>query len=177
MAKEKVVGNYYSGIDRYGTKTQIDYLHSLVHQGKLFLYSVYDSDVDVSSPKYYLFKVASGYGLHVRGELKSTKSGVVQLYYNPTITNNGTEVTLMNYNANSDNTLNSKGYHDPTVGSDGTLAYTDIVGENQNRRLGGTSNPNIEFIFKSGTDYLIKFTVDEDNAKVTLNMDIYEEEL
>jgi len=175
MARLKVTGEYAGKIDKDGYLAKIGLLHNKVHEGKLFLYSHYDTNVDIADPKYYLFKTHANYAIHMTGIFKSSKSGLIEFFHTPTITDNGTQLISLNYNGESSNTFNGTTYYDPTITVDGSIIFTDLIGANEDKKLGGGANPEDEFVLKHGMNYIIKFTPDENDARVSMNISIYEE--
>ncbi len=98
--------------------------HQKVHDGnfyntsKLFENVADDSSVDV------LVKVGSNKKLHFTTVITVSGESFVYFYENPTISDNGTAMNIVNMNRGSSNTSDANIYYSPTVTSVGTSVTT-----------------------------------------------------
>jgi len=152
----------------------IDTIHHKVHEGDYYVLNDLDEDVDIEAPKKWLLKTPTDKEIHIKIVMEANNSGKVEFYENPTVTDNGTEVSIYNVNRNSGNTSSLNFYKDPTV-SGGTLIEVRLIGTDNNKtKIGGYANEGEEFILKKDEDYLIVFTPDNDGTKVLFNAGFYE---
>lgn len=119
----------------------------------------------------FLVKVDSDYNLHIDGTIISEAGTEFYIYEAPTTTANGTLVTPINTNRSSTNTLNSLLYGTPTVTSNGTLLRT-VLAPGTNQSAAFSEQPG--FIFKYGTDYLVRIVSRGNNNDIGINMFMYE---
>lgn len=173
------------GQDRFsGHPISISAEHSLVHDGKMFTFSEYDSDVDIASPKQVSITVGSK-PLHVTFSVSSAAPINISLKETVVIgtggsASAGTSVTGRNRNRGSTNTLLSTVNKDYVLGSSGQSAGTEIdadyiYGATQGAlKVGGASRPGIEWILKANTMYGLIITAIADNTAISWSIDAYE---
>jgi len=157
-------------------RTTIEIEHSKVHQGKFYFVTDYDTSVDTASPKYWHVKTPdSATRIHCVLAITTNLGAVIEMFENPTLTGNGTALTVNNADRNSANTSSCLFYYDPTASADGTLLQKDRTGTYQPvTRLGGHIRQATEFILKQNTSYLVKVTPDADDTEVSFNAEFYE---
>lgn len=150
--------------------------HHMVHKGKYFFVTDYDSDVDIATPKYWHIKSPnSTTRIHLVIMLTTDLAAVIEFFESPTTTDDGTQLTAYNADRNSTNTPTATFYYDPTVSADGTLLQKDRLGTDKPpSRLGGHIRNATEFILKQNTAYLVKISPESDNTKISLNIEFYE---
>lgn len=160
------------------TLASIDLAHYKVHEGEHYTVSDHDADVDIAGPKYWhIITPGSNIKLHAKIALLSDQAGLVEFFENPTVTNNGTILPSYNNDRNSIRATSGTFYYDPTVSSDGTRIDTSWIGAyNQKTRVGGDTRRQAELILKQNESYLLKFTPEADDAKVTMLTEYYEAE-
>ena len=135
----------------------------------------YDADVDIS--KYWHVKAPnSSNRIHMVFRVIGSKNGLLELFEDPTLSNDGIELTPFNNNRNSSNTTTVLVFKDPTVSSDGTLLVPEVIGTdtvNPTGRQGGVFNRHNEFLLRQGGSYLIKYTALTDNSRVSTLIAFY----
>jgi len=152
----------------------MDLAHHMVHEGDSFTLSDFDADVDVAGPKYWLIRVPANVEFHIKISIECDTGSLLEFFENPTITGDGTELTFYNNNRNSSNTTTMFASKDPTNSAEGTRLQSSRVGAGREKKLGGVGRTQFEWILKSGEEYLIKITVDSNDAEVTMTADGYE---
>lgn len=161
-----------------GYAVGITVVHHKIHESKHYICDDYDSDVDIASPKYWLINVPDGTYPHMFFRMISSLNGFGELFENPTITDNGTEIDSINNNRNSANASNLNIYRDPTVSSDGTRIMVAVFGSDATGFLTGSSGAGVqedkELILKTNEQYLIKFTALTDDCRVSMELSWYE---
>jgi len=159
-------------------EVQVDLIHSLVHDGKVFVVSDYDGDVDNADPKYWYILTAVGYYPHIQIAVSVSAAGIIELFEAGTETADGTEITPVNMNRNSASTASTKFFYDPTVTADGTLIDREYVpgGDRLQTRVGTQARTEAEWVFKAAaaTNYFLKFTPDADATKIAIEIEFYE---
>lgn len=89
--------------------------------------------------------------------ITSIPGSTLTILEDPTVSANGTSVTIINQNRNSTATPTLSVFVDPTTSS-GTSIYSEQTGSST---TGGSSAPErseLEFILKRNTKYIIKIT-------------------
>lgn len=162
----------------YGYLIQVPVEHHKIHEGSHYTTVDYDSDVDITGPKYWHIKAPDTTVVpHLVWRVKASLNGLVELFEAPTTTADGTALTSRNNDRNSSNTATTLFYYDPTVTGDGTRIDVDVIGSdgaNPAGADGGDMNRETEWLLKRNTSYLIKFTSGTDNCRVSLHMSHYE---
>lgn len=150
--------------------------HHMVHQEKMFTISDIDTEVDIAAPKYWLIRTPdSSTRAHVKIAVTADNPAVVELFENPTITADGTELTPVNNDFNSQIAPETDFFYDPAVTADGARKDVKYIGTyNVRIFLGGTTRQQAEFILKQNEEYLVKATVEVNDTQVTLGVEFYE---
>ncbi len=162
-------------VDSLGYLVAIEIEHHRVHEGNFYTVTDYDADVDNASPKYWHIIVPNtAVRVHIKIAIAVDAPGLIQVYENPTTTDNGTVIIAYNNDRNSANSATCAHYYDPTVSNDGTLLEAFRIGAGGKQKIGGDARQFAELILKQNEQYLIKFTPDGDNAEVTFNSQFYE---
>jgi hypothetical protein len=172
------VGSNYTGVADDETKAQaiIDIEHLKIHEGDHYTACNYDADVDAAK----IWRITSpdtSVRIHLKGRISSSLNGVVQLYKNPTLTGNGTSFNSYNNNGNSSNTTSVTFGYDATASNNGTLVYTQVIGTdgtNPNGSSGGFIEQGEEFILSQNEDYLLIYTPQSENQRVSVCFEYYE---
>ena len=113
--------------------------------------------------------------IHIKMEVGANGADLVEFFETPTLTGNGTALTPKNNDRNSANATTLLVYYDPTVTADGTRITADLIGTNNNKTIiGGSIRNGAEFILKRNTSYLVKFSPVADNTKATFKAEFYE---
>jgi len=154
----------------------IEFEHHMVHDGYSYSVSDHDSSVDIASPKYWhIITPNTAKRCHVKIAVISDHAALVEFFENPTTTANGTALAAYNNDRNSINATTMSFYYDPTVTADGTRLVVEYIGTyNPKTRIGGSSRAETEFILKQNEQYLVKVTPENDNTKVTVQIEFYE---
>jgi len=148
----------------------IDTAHEAVHDGVMFEASYIFVSVAGSANADILVIVGSKKELHVTFHIVSAGQGLIYLYESPTITANGTALTINDMNRVTKNTSDASAFYTPTVGATGTVLSQSIVeGGTGGNKIGGQVRWGTEWILKKSTEYLIRVT---NNTAQTQNMSI-----
>ena len=100
------------------------------------------------------------------GVLSSGGDALLEVFQGPTLTSDGTPLTLLQLNQLSTNTPKSLAFHTPTITDPGTRLFPLFIpGGSGGVAIGGTSSPFQRLIALPGTDYLIRGTNIAGNAK------------
>ena len=170
-------GTAVAGIDTVSSTLPVIQLeHYKVHKGKYFTVTEYDGDVDIVAPKvWHVSTPDNTLRAHVIFAISSDTAGLVELWEGPTITNSGTGLTPRNNDRTATDATSFKFWTGPTVTTSGILIQTDRIGTYKPQtRVGGNLRQYAEFILAQKQSYLLKFTTDADNGKVTFNGEYYE---
>jgi hypothetical protein len=162
-----------------GSTVIISYEHYEIHNNNHYTVSDYDNEVDTGTPKYWLFTTGADKYIHFRVRVVSSLNGLIEIFENPTITDNGTEITIYNNFRSSVNIPDMTAYYDPTVTDDGTRLYVEVMGSdgtNPNGSGGGIMQSADEFILKQNEEYLVKYTTDSNDNRVSICAEFYEGE-
>lgn len=159
-----------------GISPQISTEHYMIHSGYHYMLDDYDSDVDQVTPKYWhLVPPAEDTEVHIFFGGSAGNPGMFEIFVDPTLTDDGTELDAVNNYQESTNTAGLVVYRDPTVTNDGTRIAVGLVGGGQGiGRTGGVSARDEELILLEGGHYLVKFSPFQDDTKVTVNLHWYE---
>jgi len=164
-------------VDIDGADVSIDWMHHLVHHGKLFGLSLSATIGAAGSLKMHIKTPAATVAkpVHFDCVINCSKAGVVLFREGDTITG-GTGKTAFNYNRNSTRAFNSTLTQDSTVSAAGTVLKTFEIGTNAPPiRIGSEGEFREEFILKPSTTYTLQFTADGADTLVSLNADMYED--
>lgn len=82
----------------------------------------------------------------------------VEIIENPTVTSNGSELSLLNLNRDSDYTLEGSIYSGPSYDSDGKTIYNQYIPGGQKNFSGGAEGTLLPMIPKNNTPYIVKLT-------------------
>jgi hypothetical protein len=162
--KIDVLNNYFSGIERsQDAISVIDVSHKEVHEGYYYESYYYSESKNNNQYLDILYVVGSNLDFHV--VVTSTEmigKFTKQVFLNPTVSNNGTELKMYNNNLNfSENSCTMKLYHTPTVSNTGTECFapvTTLGGSSQPTRVLSSESMSAEKILKKGTKILVRIT-------------------
>jgi hypothetical protein len=107
---------------------------------------------------------------HLKGTVETEAECTIEFFETPTITSNGTAITVFNRNRNSSLVDFLSIFHTPTISVNGTRIFWKKLGSGI--KVGGMSERADEFILKNNTSYYLKITnnVSTDNyCNVELN--------
>lgn len=169
---QAIQGDEYSG-----AQAQIDIQHLMVHAGRYFSASDVDLLVAIASPKEWLFRMPDleDYEIHCQFAISSSAQCVVELFENPTVSADGSEITPVNHHRTSTYASRVEVYSDPTVTDDGDrLNVAGIGSTGGSVKIGGVARNNAEWDLIPGTLYLIRVTVAANDSVVSQNAEWYE---
>ena len=161
------------------TLVTIDFVHHEIHEGNHYTSSVYDTTVDIASPKYFRLTVPAAVYPHVIFAVSGDSGFVIQFYEDPTLDAVGSAVARINNNRSSVNTANVTVFEDSTTqapNNDGTLLWSGIAGSggNPTQSNSGQSGARQEFILSPSEDYLIKVTALANGTMINIQAEWYE---
>jgi len=175
MLSEGLFGNR---VDEFGTIVHQDWEHYLVHQGEMFSCADVDNDIDNASPKYWMILTPATAKAHIAISAGLSDAGLFEIYKAPTTSGNGSQLTCQNMKDWSTNMAVVQVFKDPTVSNDGTLVFISRLGGAGlgNSQVSGSVRDHTERLINVSSKYIIKLTPDGDTKKGLLNMEYYEEE-
>lgn len=163
------------------SKPTIDIAHHRIHEGNHFLVHKISTGINIASPKYFLIippPVQPGLlttEIHIIFEINTDIGGTLEFFENPTVTDNGILLSIINNNRRSSSTSLSQVFEDPIVTSDGTSLFGERGGTATNgASLGETRRNDEEFILNPSDTYILKFTPFADGANITVQLDWYD---
>lgn len=165
-------GTNVADVDYTKSLVVMDIAHHLVHDGKHFVFTNDDTEVDTTAPKYYGIETGTYNEYHAYLEINSSGAGLIEMFEDAQV--GGSSGFITGRNRNRKNT----GTTFLTVKADVTLA-SGTGNAIYSKRLGAAGAIRIneregELILKSAGTYAVVFTPDADNAKVSFLFDIYE---
>lgn len=143
--------------------TIYDDLESAIPSGA-FVVNDIDADVDIASPKYWRIKGSGSDVLSAVIKLTALTAGLLEIYKDPTLTADGTDLTPQAMDQNASVSPSSEFAYDATTSDDGDLVYTEQVPAS----YAGEALPKMKF--EKNTEYLVKFTSIADNNKANLRI-------
>ena len=174
------VGNY-AVKHSDGALATIAYAHYKIHKGVSYILSDYDSDVDDGdSVSWYMTTPVSATGyVHLVMELESSLNGTMAFYQNPTVTAFGTSRT--GYNSKLSTGITVEFLKDPTYSFNGAdRIFIEAIGsDGTNPAKGastGASQRVHELILSPETGYILIFTSETNNCRVSFDYDYYLED-
>ena len=141
-----------------GSLCVINILHHEIHKGNAYTVGALVTDVadDASADTLIIVGTKS---LHLVLRASATGSSYAYLYETPTITDNGTAVTIFNKDRTSSLVSTARTFHTPTVGAVGTALNSELFpGGEKNFAVGATGNERDEWILAPGKSYLLRIT-------------------
>lgn len=161
----------------HGYQVVISIEHHKIHDGDHYTSQDYDSEVDIGTPKYWLVVAPSAPNqCHLTAMVRSSKNGLVEIFGDSVVSDNGTPVDIYNNNTTSSNTPSTTFYVDPTVTSDGNRRCVNVMGTDSVSPAGdagGIGEREHEWIIQDNS-FLIKFTTLTNDNRVSLCIDFYE---
>jgi len=152
----------------------IENQHFAIHEGKHFYYRNVVTLANGESKLFAAIVNDSGIVPHTTVQANSSGEATIDIYENPTLTDNGTAATLRNRNRNKTDGADCVTLYDtPTASADGNLIEASRFGEG--RDTIGQSRSDNELILKENTSYLMRIT-NQTTATiyVSLLFDLYE---
>jgi len=156
--------------------SMIDNAHSELHDGHHFFVSDYATGINNAAPKNWYLNIPAGPVLmHFIPLFGCSAGGVWQLFEGPTITVNGTGLTIFNSNRNSSVASTALAYKDPTVTVDGTqlwAEYAGVAGAGP-LRAPGEGRATDEIDLQYSTKYVLRFTPDGNGITASMKLTWY----
>lgn len=167
-------------MDRLNYMTVLDLDHHRIHEGNLFTTVDFDAAVAIDTPKYWHFKAPDLPLIHFFYTVFAARSGTVEMFRNPTLGDDGTPIAIDNNNQNALLVPTLLAYTDPTVTDDGVLVGGQVIGSdapapNNKGGAGGDMVRSRERILKRRKSYLVKFTATQDDTRVSICVEHYEQ--
>lgn len=160
-----------------GAVSTIDYVHHAIHDSCHFCVTVYDSDVDIGTPKIVRITTPdTSIRCHLVAYISGDGGFLFEFYENPTLDDAGDALTILNNNRNSVNTATATAFEDTTTqapNNDGILLEAGYSG-GEKKKESGTLGFRDEFILKQDEDYLVKITAESDSTKIIIVLKWYE---
>lgn len=163
--------------DKYtGALAAIPIEHLMIHASRFFTAPDIDNDVDIASPKEWLFVTPNDDELevHMVFGIVSSAQCIVELFEAAETSADGTEVTPVNHHRTSEYESLVAVYADPTVTDAGDLIDVKGVGSTGGAvKIGGETRGE-EWDIKPNTKYLLRVTVGANDETVALSAGWYE---
>ena len=134
----------------------VEYSHHEAHEGKFFFVKDW-ADLDGAGTKAeFLFRVPAGVVPHAQWSIAGEAEFTMELFRGVTVSADGTPITPVNANGNSDNAAVVQAFSGPTVTDDGTKIWAGKIGSGRNATVG--RDTGYEYMGKLSTDYLFRIT-------------------
>ena len=148
-----------------------NYIREQTYTGNLFSLTARDGAVADGDTIYFLVNVDSGHNLHIAYKVASDSEATIEVFENPTITDNGTEISAFNKNRTYPDSYNSVFYSGPTFSDTGTSIFDDDILGAQAGRTITTSDGTFaagaeEWVFEAGKSYAMSFTNNSGTAAI-----------
>lgn len=154
-------------IDKEGRYVTERNIADLIRRGKMFrVFGQFNIDAETTK---FLFTTGTK-PVHIYGSVDAT----FNVYENPTVTDEGDEVTPLNKNRASALTCESTVYHNTVTSANGTLI--DPFQLSSAKKAGGDSHTEYKWVFAPETSYLFTATSAGANNDFILKVDFYEED-
>lgn len=160
----------------------IDISHQSIHQGNHFIVHRIATGINIANPKYFLIIPpplatipSNTIEVHLIFQVDSEPGGMLQFFEDPTVTNNGTVMTIINNNRRSITISLTQVYENTTVSNEGTSLLEDRKGTTTTGAvLGEFERDDEEIILNPSKKYLLKFTPLTDNTVITFELNWYD---
>ncbi len=149
----------------------ISYPHHELHEGDMFGVI---KEVSLATAgdigDIYIITPSNGKQMHIVWDISGDDKFKLQIYKNPTVSSNGTDITseVFNHNQNSSNTTSATVYDSPTVTNAGTLLYCAYTDKFVSVRALN------ELILGENDTYLFRLIALKDSATICINGIWYE---
>ncbi len=160
------------------SQPNIDISHHRIHEGNHFMIHRISTGINV---KYFLIippptqSDGTVIEMHLLFKIKSDIGGTLKFFENPTITNNGNELTIINNNRRSSTKSLAQIFEDPVISTDGKLLTEERGGTTTTgTELGETDRREEEIILNQNDKYILKFTPLANGANITSEIDWYD---
>lgn len=156
--------------DPGGSRWGIEYAHAAVHQDIICRATEYVDSLN--GDRFYLIKAPADKEVHLQWALTSSGSLVMEMYENPTVSDNGTQITASRLNRGSNKSDPDYVFHTPTVSDNGKLLSTEYNGGTPSQK-GSDAHEGSEWLIPAGESILIKCTTSS-NENVHVVFEWYE---
>lgn len=157
-------------------RPKIDLAHHRIHEGRFFTVTAIAQGLAAGVPKYFMIvsPPATVSIAHVIVSVSINPGATIEILEGATVTNNGTPLGAVNMDRNNPMIAIGFAFENPTVTSEGTSIFAELVGTTTTGGIGGPRYRNEdEIMFKSLTKYLIKTTPLSDNTYLSIRMKAY----
>ncbi len=141
-------------------------------------FSLYDYDNDVDNFKYWHMKTpADPIRVFLRWQITASKSGLLEGFRDPTLTDDGTELEAFCERQCSPSTPSLKVFKNISGTDDGTRIAVFVVGSDSQATVGGAGGAIDRgrlLVLRPSTSYLAKFTAQDTNTRVALELHFFE---
>lgn len=149
----------------------IQYDHHEIHGGRAFVYCEQNTLGNEGTRDILLVTPNTTRWSHLTFGFRSSGEANFVFYEGTTTSDDGTAVTPMNRNRNSDHTAGMLVYHTPTVSAVGTQLCTRHFGAG---RTPGEERGISEWVLRQNTKYLIRVTSEAASNDISSAFDWYE---
>ena len=147
-----------------GTLVILDEIHYQNHLGTLFLNN-FNKTFSAGEVQYFLACPTTKNVHFISLEVKSTNAPImIELFENPTVTNNGSLINLINTNRELNLNHSTNIYVNPTITNDGTKLYRDFVLSSSGFKVENQFLQSGEIILSKLYCYAIKITNQDGNG-------------
>lgn len=166
-------------------KPSVQISHHRIHEGNHFTMHKINMGIDPAFPKYFLIIPppldpipSNTVEIHFIFEIDAANFGVTAEFFEGSTASGINILPIINNNRNSTTTALTVVIEDPTVVSEGTKIFEELIGTTTS---GGEGGENIrdedEIILKVGTNYLIKITplTPGPNTNITTELNWYDQ--
>lgn len=163
-------------------RPELELAHHRIHEGNLFHVNAINTNLQIINPKYFLFisppqdpVLKDTTKVHLIFKVTANPGILLEFFEDSVVTDNGTAVPIINHNRNSITIPLGRVFENPTVTSDGTRIYVELIGTTTTGGASTTFDRNEdEYILKIQTNYLLKITPLIDGISTTTIFDGYD---
>ena len=141
-----------------GGRTSVRAVHWRIKESKEWYSSYKWSSVANTNSVYLQIKTDSTKSCHGNISVEADGKCTIEIYENPTLNNDGTELTENSMNRETITSPATNIYRDPNVSSDGTLLEIGLLGVAGKFIAAGGVVTDAYWLFKPNEDYLVKVT-------------------
>lgn len=155
---------------------RVDLAHHRIHEGRFFTVTAIAQGLAAGVPKYFMIisPPATVSIAHVIISVSVNPGATIEVFEAATVSNNGTALGSVNMDRNNSMIATGFAFDGPTVTSDGTNIFTELVGTTITGGIGGPRYRNEdEIMLKPVTKYLIKTTPLANNTSLSIRMKGY----
>ena len=167
--------NVSSGnVDITGALDVVDHEHYMVHQGRVFLYSiVVDPFANTTTNNYIIVAPSGPPYIHFDHVLATMNQCRVSFFEDATYTGGSTATTQKKHRG-SNNTTSVVIKTTPTITSDGTLLWTEDTGGATGGKAGASNTDGLEWILSPTKIYLFRILAEQSGNAYSLGLSWYE---